>query len=367
MQLAPKYELLLKAGLLETSQALEAWNAFLENADLEDSDPLKHSFLPLVYQNLKGTNALHLNRCKSVLRHIWVTNQLLLKMASHAKELLNQAGIPSIYLKGAALIQGYYQNPGLRQLGDIDLLVPREMAAKAISLLLSNGWKSETDRIVDGDIQRYIRRSHALILTYEEGQKLDLHWSVFTNSGLDTLLRNYPYQGRAEDLLLHTLIHGLTYSPTPLIRWIPDSVMILRNAPNFDWDFFLKQAEQLKVTFFIYKGLKMLQNLGVYQPPQVIFDAMPKPTDIEIAYYHFMNCNQPRLPQMIKRYWYAHLRNSPTPQVIRCLLSFPKFIKEAQHLNHTYELLPFLVKTLADMARKSPKRVISAPTQFTEG
>lgn len=56
-------------------------------------------------------------------------------------ELLNQARIPYVILKGCASAE-YYNDPLLRTMGDVDFYVPPEYFEKADKLLLQNGFKS---------------------------------------------------------------------------------------------------------------------------------------------------------------------------------------------------------------------------------
>ena len=56
-------------------------------------------------------------------------------------ELLNQAKIPYVILKGCASAE-YYDDPLLRTMGDVDFYVPSEYFEKADKLLLQNGFKS---------------------------------------------------------------------------------------------------------------------------------------------------------------------------------------------------------------------------------
>lgn len=56
-------------------------------------------------------------------------------------ELMNQARIPYVILKGCASAE-YYNNSLLRTMGDVDFYVPSEYCEKADKLLLKNGFKS---------------------------------------------------------------------------------------------------------------------------------------------------------------------------------------------------------------------------------
>ena len=55
-------------------------------------------------------------------------------------ELLNQAGIPYVILKGCASAE-YYDDPLLRTMGDVDFYVPQDSFEKADKLLTKNGFQ----------------------------------------------------------------------------------------------------------------------------------------------------------------------------------------------------------------------------------
>jgi hypothetical protein len=66
---------------------------------------------------------------------------LVLESARRASGLLAEAGIPSLYLKGVALLEsGAYSDPGARDLEDADLLVARGQADRAVRVLSSAGY-----------------------------------------------------------------------------------------------------------------------------------------------------------------------------------------------------------------------------------
>ena len=65
------------------------------------------------------------------------SNLALLAEAARLQAILAAAGIPSVALKGTALVAVHYPMPGARHVGDLDLLVPRdrvEEAARALAL-----------------------------------------------------------------------------------------------------------------------------------------------------------------------------------------------------------------------------------------
>ena len=109
----------------------------------------EHGIIALVYHNLKETGAGDLlpeekmaslanSRMKS-LGH----NTFLYKNIEQVLELLfRQEKIKTVLLKGMALELSVYGNKGLRQMNDIDILVPRTQCMEARRILLNNGFQS---------------------------------------------------------------------------------------------------------------------------------------------------------------------------------------------------------------------------------
>ena len=62
-------------------------------------------------------------------------NLALLSDAVRLQKLLADAGIPSVAIKGTALVAAHYPLPGARHVGDLDLLVPRARLTDAAMVL----------------------------------------------------------------------------------------------------------------------------------------------------------------------------------------------------------------------------------------
>jgi len=108
----------------------------------------EHGIIALVYHNLKETGAGDLlpeekmaylanSRMKSLGR-----NTLLFKGIEQVLELFKQENIKTVLLKGMALDLSVYGNMGLRQMNDIDILVPHERCMEARKILLNKGFQS---------------------------------------------------------------------------------------------------------------------------------------------------------------------------------------------------------------------------------
>ena len=78
-------------------------------------------------------------------------------------DLLNDASIPTILLKGMALSQRYYRDLGLRPMFDLDLLVPPQRAKAAYEILGPLGWTSRLPGPPTFDVVA-LRTRHATLL-----------------------------------------------------------------------------------------------------------------------------------------------------------------------------------------------------------
>lgn len=353
----PDQELLLEAALLEPTLAKKAWQSYCSRFDLQKIDPVSTTLLPLVYHNLKGDPSVDVQIPKSLYRYTWSSNHLQLFKLNQTLKLLHTASIQTCLLKGAALVLQYYKEAGVRVMGDVDLLVDRSQAKNTISSLLDAGWECK-NRLQKGGLDRFIQRSHALMLC-KEGFNLDLHWSLLAESGIDPKLANYTYQlspfplsnGEIthilspEDQLVHILFHGLQYSPSPLIRWIPDSSMILKKTKNFRWNYFLSQARELKLEYPFYTALSYLQNHHFAPIPELEkkrYIAAKK----ELSYYQFITQKPKKLLHIFLLYWHAHSRNSNSERGWILLLTLPLFLKKVKKINYWHQIIPFFFRGL---------------------
>ena len=108
----------------------------------------EHGIIALVYHNLKETGAGDLlpekklaflanSRMKSLGR-----NTFLYNIIEEVLDLFKQAKIETVLLKGMALELSVYGNKGLRQMNDIDILVPYKQCMEARRILLNNAFQS---------------------------------------------------------------------------------------------------------------------------------------------------------------------------------------------------------------------------------
>ena len=238
------------------------WQAVLDAA-------LYHGLAPLLWHYLNGaTEARVPGDALAQLRrehdHALAANLLLQRDFRQAVTALGNAGVPVIALKGIGTSELLYAHPGLRPMGDLDLLVPREQLEHAVSALTSLGYQEvrPTQRqhlAALGDALwpagEWGQPKHVTLSRRDGGVQrlLELHWELeywrtggaLNGSAAAAAWRNARWMRLAgveagllsdEEFVLHLLahfgLHGLG-----LLVWLTDlDRLIRRKQGELDWD-----------------------------------------------------------------------------------------------------------------------------------
>jgi len=102
----PDQELLLRASLLSGPAAAKAWSELRPRFDLDGSDAGSQRLFPLLYRNLRrlGIGDPWWPKLKRMYLHTWFRNSGRFHHAGLLLDHLAGAGIPTLLLKGAALV-----------------------------------------------------------------------------------------------------------------------------------------------------------------------------------------------------------------------------------------------------------------------
>ncbi|MDP1573714.1 MAG: nucleotidyltransferase family protein [Coxiellaceae bacterium] len=343
--------LLLQSALLESEKAAIAWKEYCAFSDLTKVSYVETTFFPLVFQNVGKPSfellASHeMQVCKSVYRHSWAANHLRLNKIFKVIQLLQEAGFSICLLKGAAMITAYYKNPGLRIIGDVDILIPRDQIKEAVALLLKLGWSLISNKKT---LDVLLNMIHAVTLTNAAGDQIDLHWTIFSESIFDEKLRHLIVSSEEikssgmpctvfvlspEDHLIHTLYHGLKYSEVPLIRWIADAVTIIKNTPYFNWVYFLAQASTAGITFVMQQGIVYLEGQSFIAVPEFVshYFLTYCPSEDEIKYFKVFAKPLTGLKEFIIYCWYMHKKKSDSKNRFILLMTLPQSLKQQRNI-----------------------------------
>lgn len=107
-------------------------------------EALRHGIAPLLYYHIKESGyPVPSGIFKSLEKFYYKTvasNTLMFYETVKILKSFDDAGIKAIILKGPALANTIYNNPGLRPFSDIDLLIPRQNLNKATAVLKKSGY-----------------------------------------------------------------------------------------------------------------------------------------------------------------------------------------------------------------------------------
>jgi hypothetical protein len=171
-----------------------------------------------------------------------------------ALRALREAGVPTLVLKGLAVAAQAYPEPGARSLRDVDLLVGRADAERAVDALLGAGlewygWRRPEDPDRPAPDRAALARLDRLPMLRDvklvgEGALVELHWQLFDNP---RLLRVDPawlaepdhvsVHGEQvptlppADHLAYVLVHG-THHLWSLLKWLADVPALALRHPG---------------------------------------------------------------------------------------------------------------------------------------
>jgi len=161
----------------------------------------KHGVAALVYHNLKKYNLLKRTPEEVVAFLRGALMRSLGRNTFHSDaivevlRLFNKEKIRTVLLKGLALEISVYDNAGLRQMTDVDVLTSREQCMQAWKILLSNGFvslpvKSIFHKLIITDMGKHLPS------VIKNGTSVDIHHDLFgtKNNELTRVLFDSSYE-----------------------------------------------------------------------------------------------------------------------------------------------------------------------------
>lgn len=351
-------ELLLRAAILQGELALESWNEWRQSVKIDVVDYGSHRMIPQLYRNLQrhGVKDPLMERFKGVYRYYLYKNQILLHRISALLASLEDARIRTMALKGAAMIQLYYRESGLRPMHDADVLVPTNQAEQAMELLTKMRWKS----VYYERPQTRIPILHSTPFEDDGGRQVDLHWHLLwecfnANDDNDYWESAIPIQiGAAQtlalnptDQLLHTCWHGARWNEVPPIRWVADAMAIMSgSAAEIDWTSLVKKARKHHISMPLKDSLEYLKVSFTAPIPDTVLKSLAaiRTSKIEREGYEVtLNPLAPPTSAKILRllyYDYLWLTSSTTSRFKS--LAFAKYLQAKWHIDRLWHVPLYL-------------------------
>ncbi|HTX30533.1 MAG TPA: nucleotidyltransferase family protein [Solirubrobacteraceae bacterium] len=278
--------LLLQAALLQDERADAAWRDIRPHVEIAALDGPTLALLPTLRRNLiaRGIEDELLNLFKGVHRYTWARSQRLMAAVLPTVARLEEAGIPTMLLKGAAFIAQGELDAGQRAIGDVDVLVPTEQRADAVALLGKCGF-APVDGVVPWYVTDYVPHySPSYGFADADNFQLDLHWHVLHGSAhAEADADFWAASSRIEllgvptrvlcltDEILHVITHGLRWNALPTYRWVLDATTLMSQELGVDYRRLVDQAVKHRLSAQLLAGLSYLQQtLGVQIPGEVM-------------------------------------------------------------------------------------------------
>ncbi|MBN2829208.1 MAG: nucleotidyltransferase family protein [Candidatus Cloacimonetes bacterium] len=348
---------LLHAILDKSSEsALSHFESWLASINFEEIEGGSYRLIPALYKriSLLKPDFPHKNRMKGIYRYFLYKNNSIMHNGLTLLDAFSRNNIDCILLKGAALITSYYGEPALRPMNDLDILVRREDAQKAFSLMEELGWKPRRNK----KFLTQFKRTNGIAMSNGSGFETDLHWDVVSQSMWKDSEKSYwenyetvEYKGRRlrilnpEMQIIHNTSHGLKWNKMSSIRWIPDVALIIeKRRDDIDWDCLMDIIIDKKLVFTMKQGLNFLvDEFGADIPVPFLnrLNAIPDTAIEKKLYYHL---NHPSRLVLFKIVWYVYSKGRENASLLSRLAGLPAYLKAILNLDSYSQVFRYIVK-----------------------
>jgi hypothetical protein len=232
-------------------------------------------------------------------RNTAVHNLRLHHELGKAIEILSEAGIPALALKGVVLAYTAYPDPSLRPMSDVDLLVPTGTREKAVQVLQALGFEYP-------DSVFAIHRDHCLRLSPEQefapalrlrasNVLFEVHTQLecsqpvlpapareFWSRSVSVDLNGLRVQTLCpEDFLFHLCLHQSRWHRfekglLPLV----DLKLLIDSHPDWDWAGIAARSLRWGCATWMYLTLERARDLVSAPVPDTLFQALPQRVDL---------------------------------------------------------------------------------------
>jgi hypothetical protein len=387
-----EFQLMLCSSRVRVNPAFRQRIRILVQKDLKWDRVVKaatrNAVVPLVYQALKDESAVPL-RIREELKSLCVRcaahNISLARELVRITSLFDKAEIPTLAYKGPALAVLAYGDLSLRQMGDLDIVIPRPHLARARAVLEANGYQSP----LTPQLQEYYLKERYHLHFQRGDPKIDveLHWAFTPVCWAFSLDENELWSRTTtvhlagsrvttlgpETSLLALSAHGAKE------RWcrlsmVCDVTALLEIHPELDWEWLLAETRRMGRERVLLLGLKLAQTLFDAELPAQILRHSEGDRQVQsLAAQIGENLRRGTLPQGAwfhlysltvwhqRRDWTAYLRSvaRSLPSRLGDLARPSERDRIALRLPKRLSFLYYLVRPARAIARyRSPRRIL---------
>ncbi len=362
--ITPQQELLVKT-ILSTSpeQQRQYFQSWLQQVDLDTIDGGSYRLMPMLYKNIsKSSLESDLNgRLKGIYRYSFYFNQMLFHQAHRIIDQLNKAGIRVLLLKGAAITLQYYQDYGIRPMGDIDILVDRANVAAAVKIIEENSWTKK----IDIELKEAMRTWHSIDFSNKLGYGFDLHWYTMHQCCWETIdadiwdhAREVNYQGLLvyvcdpADMILQACTHGIIWGEVTPIWWIMDVITILEGENrNIDWQRLIQQARQRKLVLTLRACFTCIEKyIPGLIPAGIMKTILTEEIDPEESQLFTLLTSPPGFLNLRLK-WALHSNINREKMLSQKIIGFPAYLRNLWGLNSYSQFPHYILSKMMEKTR----------------
>ncbi len=217
--------------------------------------------------------------------------------------------IDVISMKGAALAELIYQDIGIREMSDIDLLIKRDDLAKANTVLEKIGYTATDPSPFDGlDNKNNYLATRDYRSQNPAHPSFHMHWHIVNSSvpapyssqinmqeiwdnALPGMIAGVPVLSMSPfHFLIHLSEHAMrvTHSASRLIHFLDIASLVTRYKHNMDWHKVVETSKNYGVDKFVYYALSLCRLNFDPGMPEWVFDKL-KPVNPGIGERLFFN------------------------------------------------------------------------------
>lgn len=250
----------------------------------------QHGLLPLLFHHLNsiGPESVPTPILNSLKEEFVGNSQRCLYLFSELRKLLrlfDEHGMKAVVFKGPVLAVAAYGDIGLRQTGDLDILIEPGAFGLAKQVLASAGYKMEPALTKSQESSHF--RSHCEIqFVSDSGSIVDLHWGLSPKSfpfALDprqvmlraeqvTIQSTSLLTFSREDMILYLCFHGSKHYWSRL-EWISSLTEFIHASEPIEWSEVVARAKTSRSLHMLKLGLILARDFGEFEIPAFIFSA----------------------------------------------------------------------------------------------
>ena len=260
------------------------WEGVLRRAEVERLAPLLYTVVGSLSLPAAVLDRLRAGWVSARRQYLLGVEQLCCVLAEFERE-----GVAVLTLKGPALAEALYPDPGLRPFTDLDLLVRAADVQRAVSLLSALGYRhQDPGHSLEYDLAWRHSARFASAESPADLVPVDLHWGLLDYPGIargpsmdleevwERAVKVGAWSPAArglcpEDLLIYLALHWAVHHAFSGALWGLDLALLLRRqGGELDWEAVAERGSRWGIRGGLYFALREIEEQFAVGPPAAV-------------------------------------------------------------------------------------------------